>query len=74
MVPSILLFMNLEHFLLQGDYTILISVLDMRTFPANELIRIALCDDDMSSANYDNGRSTTGIWINLGENWRRRTG
>jgi hypothetical protein len=50
----------------------LISILDMRAFLANELIRIALCDDDMSSANYDDRRLTTGIWINLGKNWRRR--
>lgn len=39
----------------RGQLQFLISILDMRTFPANELIRIALCDDDMSCANYDDG-------------------
>jgi hypothetical protein len=39
-----------------GLLQFLISILDMRAFPANELTRIALCDDDMSTANYDDGR------------------
>lgn len=52
MVTSILIFFDESEAppTAREQLQFLISILDMRAFPANELTRIALCDEDMSFA------------------------